>query len=530
DAFVRSAGGEAASLEAIALGEAFAAVTARSDAQAKGRRRVQRVGVIGGGSAGYLTALALRRRHPHLQVTLVESSSIPVIGVGEATTPDLVEFLHRRLGVGELEFYEAVSPTWKLGIRFLWGAPGGGAFHHPFTGEHVFEAVAHAHDQDLQSLGAQLMKADRAPFVREADGPVVPLLSTTAHAYHLDNARFVGFLRKLASRRGVEHVDCVVEEAVLGEDGRVKHLRAADGRTLAFDLYVDATGFRSLLLQKALGIPYQSYASSLFCDAAVCGDVPNGGVIAPYTLAETMDAGWCWSIAQGGGNHRGYVFATSHLSADAAEVEMRARNPGMGEARLVRFRSGRLERCWVGNVVGVGNAYAFVEPLESTALHMLVHEIGLLADALVDGQDVDRAAASMNDTLGAHWDVLRGFLALHYRFNRRLDTPFWRDCREKVDLASGAAMHAAFVEGAPLVARPDRKQLERDLFRTGYFGLLGVDNVLLGQGVPARMLVPDPSRIAAFERWRAQTASRVERALPQAEALPAYVARLRESR
>ena len=251
----------------------------------------------------------------------------------------------------------------------------------------------------------------------------------------------------------------MVEEAEVGQDGAVRGLRTRDGRTLSFDLYVDATGFRSLLLGKALGVPFRSYDASLRTDAAIAADVPNEGPIAPYTLAETMNAGWCWSIPQLDSDHRGYVFATSHLSADAAEAEMRAKNPGMGAARLVRFRSGRLERCWVGNVVGVGNAYAFVEPLESTALHMLVHQVRMLLDAL-DGPGDDAARARMNDAVGAHWDTLRGFLALHYRFNRRLDTPFWRDS-ERVDLASGEAMLAAFREGAPLVARPDRSGRSR---------------------------------------------------------------------
>jgi tryptophan halogenase len=530
DAFVRAAARKTAPLQALVDGgspEATASVDARGVAPR--RRSVTRVGVVGGGTAGYLTALALRRHHPSLEVTLIESSRIPIIGVGEATTPDLVEFLHGTLGIDELELYREVAPTWKLGIRFLWGGPGDHVFHHPFTGEHLFEAIAHAHDQDLQSLGAQLMKTGRAPVLREPDGRLTPLLSTTAYAYHLDNARFVAFLQRLAARRGVVRVDCVIDDVTLGPDGGVQHVRADDGRTLSFDLYVDATGFRSLLLQKTLGVAYRSYASSLFCDTAVFADVPSGDGIAPFTLAETMDAGWCWNIPQVTEDHRGYVFASSHLSADQAEAEMRAKNPGMGEAHLVRFRSGRLEKCWVGNVVGLGNAYAFVEPLESTALHMLVHQIGLLLDALAD--ETDAAPARMNDAVGAHWDILRGFLALHYRFNRKLDTPFWKDCRAQVDLAEGEAMLAAYGEGAPLVARPDRRRIEDDLFRSGFFGLLGVDNVLLGQGVPTRLLTPEPRRVEAFERWaHEQLPSILSRALPHREALDAYAGWLTERR
>jgi tryptophan halogenase len=480
---------------------------------------VRRVGVVGGGTAGYLTALALRQRFPRLDVALIESSRIPVIGVGEATTPDIVEFLHRTLGIDELELYREVMPTWKLGIRFAWGEPGGRVFHHPFTGEHILEACVHAHDQDLQSLGAQLMVHGLAPVLREPDGRLTPLLSRTAYAYHLDNERFVAFLQRQATRRGIERVDCTVENVALGADGHVAHLRTDDGRTLSYDLYVDATGFRSLLLQKTLGVSFQSYASSLFCDSAVFAGVPHMRGLDPFTLAETMDAGWCWNIPQVDENHRGYVFASSHLSPERAEAEMREKNPGMGPSRTVRFRSGRLAECWVKNVVAVGNAYAFVEPLESTALHMLVHQIGGMLDALSAG--TDEARASLSQSVGAHWDCLRGFLALHYRFNRRLDTPFWQACRSDVDLAQGAPMLEAYREGAPLVARPDRRKLENALFGTGFFGLLGVDNVLLGQKVPTRFL-PEGPGVAAFERWRQGLPDVLSRALPHREALAAY--------
>ncbi len=406
---------------AIALGAAPSATSAH-DVGAPTRR----IGIVGGGTAGYLTALAFRRLRPSFDVTLLESSSIPVIGVGEATTPDFVEFLHRTLGVDELALHREVLPTWKLGIRFAWGDPSRAHFHHPFTGEHLLEAYARSGDHDLQSLGAQLMARDLAPVLRDESGRIVPLLSRTPYAYHLDNRRFVAFLQRLAERAGVKRIDCVVEDAVLGPDGSVQRLRTADGRDLSFDLYIDASGFRSLLLEKALRVPFVDYASSLFCDSAVVADVPHAGPLAPYTLAETMDAGWCWGIAQRESNHRGYVFASSAIAPDAAEAEMRRKNAGMGDARLIRFRSGRLAESWVKNVVGVGNAYAFVEPLESTALHMLLYEVELLCDSLPDHDDVDGARRRFNAALAAHWDYLRGFLALHFRFNRKLDTPFWQ--------------------------------------------------------------------------------------------------------
>src|SRR5262249_11227469 len=148
------------------------------------------------------------------------------------------------------------------------------------------------------------------------------------------------------------------------------------------DLYVDASGFRSLLLEKFLGSPFESYASSLFCDRAIVAAVPQTRAIHPYTTAETMAAGWCWRIPVGGEDHRGYVHASAFLDEDAAVAEMARANPGMGEVRVVRFRSGRHRDLWLKNVVAVGNAYGFVEPLESTALHMVIVEVGYLLQGI----------------------------------------------------------------------------------------------------------------------------------------------------
>ena len=504
---------------ALALGEGPRNLRGGASREPGPRRRVA---VVGGGTAGYLTALALERERPDLAVTLLESSEVPIVGVGEATTPALVEMLLQTLGVDELALYREVAPTWKLGIRFFWGEPGPSVFHHPFAGERLLDAMVRAGDQDLQSLGAQLMARRLSPILREPDGTIVPLLGRVPYAWHLDNERFVRFLHRLADRRGIERIDCHIEEVLLDEDGSVSALRARDGRTFEHDFYVDASGFSSLLLEKALGEPFRSFDKTLFCDTAIVADVPRDGPIASYTLAETMDAGWCWSIPTPEADHRGYVLASSFCSLDEAEAEMRRKNPGMGDARVVRFRSGRLERCWQRNVFAVGNAYAFVEPLESTALHMLVHQVRLLVAALPRGSDAEDAATRVNTTIAGSWDTLRSFLALHFRFNRKLDTPFWRECREHVDLCGGEAMVAAFQHAAPLSARSDRALLSDSLLKDSFFGLLGIDNVLFGQAVPTRL--PElEGEDPAFDRWvQRGLPMLLSRALPHDQGLDAY--------
>src|SRR5262249_49008438 len=175
-----------------------------------------------------------------------------------------------------------------------------------------------------------------------------------------------------ARREGVEYLDRTVAGAVVADAGRVDHLATQEGDALRFDLYIDATGFRSLLIEGALGSPYLPYDSTLLCDRAVVANLPHGGLLKPYTLAETMDAGWCWNIPQVDEDHRGYVYSSAFLDVDAAAAEMRRKNPGMSDYWTVKFRSGRHRDFWLGNVVAVGNAYGFVEPLESTALHMVI--------------------------------------------------------------------------------------------------------------------------------------------------------------
>jgi tryptophan halogenase len=486
--------------------------------QAAHPRGVASVGVLGGGTSGYFAALALKKRFPGLRVVVIESSAIPIIGVGEATTTLMPPFLHHQLGLDVEELYREVRPTWKLGIKFDWGLPGDYFFPYPFGASDRDDPIdAHFHDDDLrtQSLTALLMSADRAPLVRESSGELRSLLPETKLAYHLHNAPFVTYLARHAALRGIEHLDAEVEVVSSPDRSRVEMLRTADGRELCFDLYVDAGGFSSPIVGKALGSPFRSFASSLFCDTAIVADVPQrGGLIKPYTLAQTMDHGWCWNIPVEGVDHRGYVHASAFVSEAEAKAEMRAKNPGMGDTWTVRFRSGRHEDFWKGNAVAVGNAYGFVEPLESTALHMVIIELAYVLACLEEGSGFDVAEA--NRRVGAHWDFLRWFLAVHYKFNRKLDTPFWRESRARVDVSGVEPTLAHFRERGAWRGPEEVDILVGDP-AFGYSGLL---TLLLGQKVDSPRA---PSRIAP-EAWAKRVAAQrdlVARALPQAEALAA---------
>ncbi|MCH9648744.1 MAG: tryptophan 7-halogenase [Deltaproteobacteria bacterium] len=481
---------------------------------------IRRVTVVGGGSAGFLAALALARKLPGLQITVVESKKIPIIGVGEATTPLLPAFLHGTLGLDMGEFHRIVRPTWKLGIQFLWGKPAPHYFNYPFTAGRLGESSAYEGDINSYSLPSLLMNADRSHLLDLAGGDHTFL--PTPFAYHVDNHRFVSYLRQEAAKRGIRCLDRQVVDVLLEEsddpDGvRVSALATAEGDRLESDLWVDATGFRSILLGKALGSPFESFADSLFTDAALAANRPHGGHLKPHTTAETFDHGWFWTVPQRDSNHCGYVFSTAHTSPDEAVVEMRRRYPDLEDPRLIRFRCGRRQHLWKGNVVALGNAYGFVEPLESTALHMIIEALVLVIRHFPESAKEGRSRALLNQRLAEHWDQLRGFLALHFKFNHRLDTPFWQDCRRSVELGAAAETLELYRERGLL---SDRHHLARfdSLWRD-----FGRDVVLLGQGIePPKNHPSRDLRLMDEATWRnllTRSQALVAAALPQEQAL-----------
>jgi tryptophan halogenase len=498
-------------------------------AKGPGEGGVRSVGILGGGTAGWFTALALRKQLPWLEVTLIESKRIPIIGVGEASVPSLVPFLHHYLDLDVHELTRAVQPTWKQGIRFEWGLPGEYAFQAPFdwevNGIGMLGSMAETGNVSAFTLQSILMARDLTPIVKQGKD-LQSFLPILAFGYHLDNEKLVRHLTEVALRRGVRHLDVKIVDAPLGaplpgdDDPRIDHLLTEQGEKLAFDLYVDCSGFRSYLVGEKLARPFTSYASSLFTDRAVTFNAPHGGKIKPYTTARTMEAGWCWNIPMVGDDHLGYVHASSHLSEDAALDEAKRVWPELTNPRVVRFRSGRHDRAWIGNVYAVGNAYAFVEPLESTGLLMITRAITSLVRSFPIGPGSAVVRRFVNESTGRDWDRLRWFLAAHYKFNRRIDSSFWRDVRESADVSGIQAALDLFQSVGPLALLPRaiRTQVNEvcDVF---FYGLHGLDTILLGQKVPYPKLEREPPA-----RWRARRDAALDiakRAIPQAQALEA---------
>lgn len=445
--------------------------------------KVGNVLVLGAGSAGLMTALTLKRRLPQLAVRVVRSPDIGIIGVGEGTTIAFPKHFFEYLRLKPQGFYAEAEPTWKLGIRFLWGPRP--QFFYTFAYEFQQRLPGMSRNNGYYFRSEQpwagpvsaFMAHDRA-FPRKPDGS--PLFHNN-HAYHIENLKLVRWLENTCRAVGVEVTDATVT-AERSEAG-IAALVTPDGTRLTADLYVDASGFRSELLGRALGEPFVGYSDALFCDRAVIGGwTRTDEPVHPYTTAETMDHGWCWQIEHEHFINRGYVYASPFVSDDEALAEFLRKNPKVETTpRVVRFRSGRHARNWVGNVVGVGNSVGFVEPLEATALQVICVEASTLADSLVDSlcEPTPTLVELYNRYNGQAWDDIRDFLAVHYRFNTRLDTPFWRACRNDTALHDAEFLVRFYQENGPSVVAG--AQL---LHPSNSFGMDGYLALLVGQDVP----------------------------------------------
>ncbi len=414
--------------------------------------QVKTVCIVGAGSAGFLAAVTIKRLLPRLKVTIVYSPNVPVIGVGESTIDFFARFLHQHLQLERQRFFREVEPSWKLGVRLQWGPPDRSHFNYSFDRvlysrpEPLRKRTAYYCLDDLQDAGplSALMDRSLSPVLLSADGRHRLLPGA---AYHLENKKFLAYLKRLAAELGVEFVEADVADVLCNEAGYVSELCLEDGQRLAADLFVDCSGFRSLILGKKLGVRYVSYADALFCDTAVIGSFQRTGDIAPYTTAETMDHGWCWKIEFRDRVTRGYVYSSHFCDQDDAVRELKTKNPKLGDdLRLVKFPSGRYENYWVKNVVAIGNASGFVEPLEATALHLIAVQLLSLCGALQDSDFYldPRAQDLENLQFRRVWDDVRDFLAVHYKFNERLNTPFWQHCRRETQLGEAQALVEAY--------------------------------------------------------------------------------------
>lgn len=409
---------------------------------------VRHIVIVGGGTAGWLTAGVIAARHRgriaegDVTVTLVESPNTPIIGVGEGTWPTLRTTLSR-MGVSETDFFRECDAAFKQGARFARWTTGASddAYYHPLVLPQGFGQVNLAPHWLADGDGQSFCDAVCAQG-RICDDGLAPKTIATAeydalvnYAYHLDAGKFAPFLqRHCCDTLGVRHVLADVEDVLMQDNGDIRAIRTTQAGEIAGDLFVDCTGFRSLLLGEAMGVPFRDCDDILFCDTALAMQVPYDSPDSPmasHTISTAQSAGWIWDIGLPTRRGTGHVYSSRYISDDQAESELRAYiGPAAKDlsARKIAIRSGHRETFWKGNCVAVGLAAGFLEPLEASAIVLIELSAKIIAEQMPACREVmDVIASRFNATTHYRWGRIIDFLKLHYVLTRRTDTPFWRD-------------------------------------------------------------------------------------------------------
>jgi tryptophan halogenase len=415
---------------------------------------VKRVVIAGGGTAGWTVAAALAKQlGPLLEIALVESDAIGTVGVGESTIPTARRF-HELLGVDEREFVCATQASFKLGIAFEdWSRPGDRYFHaFGLTGQSTWMADfqhmwLRAREQGLAGEFGdycfELRAAEAGKFLGGKD-------TRLNYAYHLDATAYGQYLRRFAEPLGVRRIEGKIAEVRLApETGFIDDLVLESGEVVAGDLFIDCTGFRGLLIEGALATGYDDWAHWLPTDSALAVQTEAVGPSRPYTRAVAHQAGWRWQIPLQTRVGNGLVYCSRYLSDDDAQAMLaeRVEGPMLTDPRLIRFRAGTRRKAWNRNCVAIGLSSGFVEPLESTSIHLIMIAVTRLMQLFPFGGVSEAIADRYNDVSQRELEGIRDFIILHYHLTER-DEAFWRECRTMEIPDSLAERIALFRDGA----------------------------------------------------------------------------------
>ncbi|MGB3165487.1 MAG: tryptophan halogenase family protein [Alteraurantiacibacter sp.] len=491
-----------------------------------GAQPIREVVIAGGGTAGWMAAAALANWFGReLSITLVESEAIGTVGVGEATIPQIHVF-NRVLGFDEDEFARATAATYKLGIEFSgWKARNESYFHgfgtignqigklpfHQYWLRHHAEGGTRSIDDFApNSLAAHVGKFGKAG----RDG----VKATPAHAYHFDAGLYAAFLRRYAEARGVRRVEGRIGAVRQdGASGNVSALCLDGGREIAGELFIDCTGFRALLIGETMGSGYSDWSHWLPCNRALAVPTRRDAPPEPFTRSTARAGGWQWHIPLQHRSGNGMVFAADHWSEDEARETLLANLPGepLAEPRLLRFTTGKRERGWVGNCVALGLAGGFLEPLESTSIHMIQSAIARLVDCWPDSRFAPATIAEYNAQTDFEYESIRDFIVLHYTLNERPE-PLWQRVR-KMELPDSLAQKIALFCATGMV---HRHNLE-------LFDIPSWVQVMLGQGLEPVSYHPMARAVSGAELARYIEANAREAAAAVAKLPPHgnYIAR-----
>ena len=449
------------------------------------QKPVQSVVIVGGGTAGWITAAALSKVMGRvIDIRLIESDAIGTVGVGEATIPQ-IRRLNGILGIDEREFVAATQGSFKLGIEFNnWGHLGesylhtfgdaginlqGTLFHHYWLRYASTQSGSSLWDYSLHQRAAYDHKFGQVDRVGQTS------MTGLAYAYHFDAGLYARFLRRLSEGLGVTRTEGkVVEVNQDGHNGHITSVTLESGEVVSGDLFIDCTGFRALLIGQTLGVDYQDWSEWLPMDRAVTVATERTDPLLPYTKATAHVAGWQWRIPLQHRTGNGHVYCSEFISDEAAQKTLTDNldAPMIGEPRTLRFKTGRREHLWHKNVVSLGLSSGFLEPLESTSIHIIQSNVSRLIEFFPNAGFSKANITEYNRIVAKEYDLIRDFLILHYARTDRDDTPFWRRCREMNLPDSLLHKMDLFRSSGHLFHEPD------DLFRESSWV-----QVMLGQGI-----------------------------------------------
>lgn len=483
----------------------------------------QRIVILGGGTAGWMTATALSRYLPtHLySIQLIESAQIGTVGVGEATIPHIRQF-NQWIGLDETDFMRATGASYKLAIRFRGWGQENSDYYHPFglSGEDLFGLPFHQHWLWLQQQNAASLKdygqyslavlmAQQGKFSR----PVADLsspLSAFNYAFHLDATLYATVLRQHAIAQGVEWLDGKVTAVRQKPNGDITQLQLEDGRLIEGDLFIDCSGFSALLIEKTLQTGFDNWQQWLPCDKALAVPSEKDPTPPAYTSSKAMAAGWQWRIPLQHRTGNGLVYCSSNLSDSAAEHALMAglEEQALAPARALHFVTGRRKQSWVNNCVAIGLSSGFLEPLESTSLYLVQVAIESLLQYFPSHPVGHIERELFNEKMQLEYLRVRDLLILHYKLNTRPE-PFWRYCAEMALPDSLAHRLEMFKETGHLLE-----------YRQGLFQQASWLAVFLGQGLQptqldARLNALDPMPLEAWFTKYQQQLQHLVQAMPE---------------
>ncbi|MFL6619785.1 MAG: tryptophan halogenase family protein [Povalibacter sp.] len=486
--------------------------------------RIRSIVVVGGGTAGWMAAATLVRflKDRYCSIRLIESDEIGTVGVGEATIPQINTF-NRTLGIDENEFIRKTQATFKLGIQFVDWTRLGHEYIHPFGPYGIdMEGVSfHAYWLKLRSLGEptnlgdyslQDVAARRGKFMRPVNAGNSPL-SKIAYAFHFDAALYARYLREYAISRGVQRTEGkVVDVRLRAADGFIDSIVLESGERIEADFFVDCSGFRGLLIEQALKTGYEDWSHWLPCNRAVAVPCKSDAEPTPYTRSTARKAGWQWRIPLQHRIGNGHVYCSNFISDEEATDTLLANldGPPLASPRLLRFVTGRRKKFWNKNCLALGLASGFLEPLESTSIHLVQSGIANFMTLFPTRESSATEIDQYNRVTSWEFERIRDFLVLHYSATQRNDSPFWDYCRT--------------------MSLPDFLQQKLDLFRA--HGRIFRENnelfndtswfaVMVGQEVPTRSYDPlvDVLGDAEVRRRMASIRQTIEKA---ADAMPSH--------